>query len=196
TVVVSFKGTNGSAPLARLQLGSDGNYYGTTSTGGSANKGTAFKLTPTGTLTSFNFSGANGASPESGLVESSGFLYGTARLGGAKNKGAIFKIPIGGGTPVLVASFTGANGANPVAAVTKGSDGNFYGTTSTGGTANKGAIYKLVGSTITKLFDFNGTNGQTPESTLIPVSATTLAFYGTASAGGSGLKGTVFKFTP
>ncbi|MEH2241093.1 choice-of-anchor tandem repeat GloVer-containing protein [Nostoc sp.] len=192
--VVNFNGINGATPLARLQLGSDGNYYGTASAGGATNKGVVFKLTPAQAITSYSFSGANGQSPQSGLIEDGGFLYGTTSLGGASNQGAIFKVPLGGGTPVLVASFNGSNGANPTAALTKGKDGNFYGTTSTGGANNKGGIYRLTGGTITLLFSFNGTNGATPQSTLIQLANG--AFYGTASTGGASGQGTVFKFIP
>lgn len=191
---INFNGTNGATPLARLQLGSDGNYYGSASAGGATNNGVVYKLTPAGAITSYNFTGANGRNPRSALIESDKFLYGTSFLGGASNRGAIFKFPVGGGTPVLVASFNGSNGANPTAALTKGSDGNFYGTTSTGGANNRGGIYRLTGGTITLLFSFNGTNGATPESTLIQLANG--AFYGTASTGGTSDKGTVFQFTP
>ncbi len=215
TTVISFNGTNGANPLARLQLvTSNGSYYGTASLGGASNKGVVFKYTPTNpvaTRYSFSsFTGANGASPESGLIVSDGFLYGTTRLGGAGNVGAIFRVPIGTatnpiGAPVLVASFNGANGANPKAALTPGAtSGIFYGAASTGGANNKGVVYRLnVGttSTITPLISFNATtgtaatntNGATPESTLISVGTD---YYGTASGGGTSGRGTVFKFTP
>lgn len=194
TILVNFNGTNGATPLARLQLATDKNYYGTASAGGASNKGVAFKLTPAGAITSYSFSGANGQSPQSGLTEDAGFLYGTTFVGGASNKGSIFKVPLGGGTPVLVASFNGSNGANPTAALTKGKDGNFYGATSTGGANNKGGIYRLTGGTITLLFSFSGTDGATPQSTLIQLANG--SFYGTTSTGGASGKGTVFKFIP
>ncbi|MCW5317589.1 hypothetical protein GTQ43_28430 [Nostoc sp. KVJ3] len=215
TPIISFTGTNGATPLARLQLvTTNGSYYGTASLGGASNKGVVFKYTPTNPIaTRYSFSsftGANGASPEAGLIVFNGSLYGTTRLGGANNLGAIFSVPIGTatnpiGAPVLVASFNGTNGANPKAALTPGAtSGVFYGTTSTGGANNKGVVYRLnVGttSTITQLVSFNATigtagtntNGATPESTLIPVGTD---YYGTASTGGTSGKGTVFKFTP
>ncbi len=126
------------------------------------------------------------------IIVSDGIMFGTSYMGGANNKGAIFKVPVGGGTPVLVASFNGTNGANPTAALIKASNGNFYGTASAGGANNKGVIYQLTGATITGLISFDGTNGATPESTLIQLSNG--AFYGTASFGGSSNLGTVFKF--
>jgi uncharacterized repeat protein (TIGR03803 family) len=45
TTLVSFDGTNGSTPISIIQA-TDGNFYGTTSYGGAANQGTAFRMTP------------------------------------------------------------------------------------------------------------------------------------------------------
>jgi len=50
-IVLSFNGTNGSEPNGPLVQGFDGNLYGTTAGGGSQDKGTVFKVTPPGTLT-------------------------------------------------------------------------------------------------------------------------------------------------
>ena len=68
TNLVSFTGTGGiypgAAPICGLALGADGNFYGTTSAGGSNNLGTVFQLTPGGVFTSlFSFNGNNGCRP-------------------------------------------------------------------------------------------------------------------------------------
>ncbi|BAY76001.1 hypothetical protein NIES25_24500 [Nostoc linckia NIES-25] len=212
TTVATFNGTNGAIPLARLQLASDGKYYGTGSEGGATDRGVVFRYDSTAaTLTVSSFNGANGEAPQSGLIEvtegANKFIYGTTRRGGSSNKGVIFKIPLGFTSttaPTLVSSFGGTNGAKPTAALTPGTAGIFYGTTSAGGVNGTGVIYKLTTTvtppTITTLYSFNalgagGTNvgGARPESTLIPVGTD---YYGTASGGGTSGRGTVFKFTP
>src|ERR1700674_2997657 len=51
TTLTNFAGGNGSDPLfAPLLQGSDGNLYGTTSSGGAHGQGTVFKVTTSGTL--------------------------------------------------------------------------------------------------------------------------------------------------
>lgn len=85
---------------ARLAQGRDGNFYGTTSSGGSRARGTVFKITPAGvftTLQSFTQNGADGSLPNVGLVAGSdGNLYGTTTSGGASYQGTVFKITLGG----------------------------------------------------------------------------------------------------
>jgi uncharacterized repeat protein (TIGR03803 family) len=58
---------DGATPWANLILGSDGNFYGTTSLGGA---GTVFRITPAGQLkTLHKFGRTDGAYPQSGLVQ-------------------------------------------------------------------------------------------------------------------------------
>ena len=78
-VLYSFNGPDGGDPSAALVQGADGNFYGTTTYGGTYGEGTVFRMTTNGTLTtllSFNYS--NGAYPYAGLVQGAdGNFYGT-----------------------------------------------------------------------------------------------------------------------
>ena len=134
TTLVSFTGTSGvypgAYPYAGLALGSDGNFYGTTSSGGTNNHGTIFQLTPGGAFTSLlSFNGTNGAAPYAAPVQGAdGNFYGTTFNGGVSNWGTIYRITTNG-TFTNLFSFTGANnpylGANPGAALVPAADGSF-----------------------------------------------------------------------
>ncbi len=127
---------------------SDGNFYGTTVTGGSLGGGTVFKLTPAGVETVlWNFGGVgDGTNPEqSGLIQGrDGSFYGTTSYGGAHNGGVVFKLTPDGVETVLWSFGAPNDGAYPQAGVIQGSDGNFYGTTTVGGTHNGGTIFKVT----------------------------------------------------
>ena len=47
------------------------------------------------------------------------------------------------GTLTILHTFVGADGALPYAGLVQGSDGNFYGTTSSGGANNVGTVFRL-----------------------------------------------------
>jgi uncharacterized repeat protein (TIGR03803 family) len=69
----SFDGTDGQNPYPGLVQATDGNFYGTTYIGGPDDLGTLFKITPSGTLTTFygfcSQSGCtDGEEPHAGLV--------------------------------------------------------------------------------------------------------------------------------
>ena len=147
-VLYSFKGgADGSDPLAGLVMDSStGILYGTTYSGGAANYGTVFSLTPpvppatawTETLLYAFTGGTDGAHPEATLVlASTGVLYGTAYSGGSANWGTVFQLSPGTGGPWtlrVLHSFTGgADGGYPAGGVTIGQSGVLYGTASFGG---------------------------------------------------------------
>ena len=92
----AFDGTDGFNPYAGLVLDKLGNFYGTTVLGGVNNLGTAFKLTPAGTLSvlhSFANDGTDGFYPFAGLVlGKKGILYGATYEGGSLGYGTVFKI--------------------------------------------------------------------------------------------------------
>jgi len=177
-------------------LVSDGIFlYGVTTTGGTADLGTIFKIKSDGTGFSkiFDFTGTtNGAFPRSSLIYDGTFLYGTTAGGGANFTGTIFKIQTDGTGYSMLYDFTvTADGLQPSASLI--SIGSYlYGTTYDGGTNNCGVIFKIMpnGTGYTKIFDFTNTTGKSPRSTLI-YDGTFL--YGTTLLGGTGGFGTVFK---
>lgn len=89
-------GPDGGFPSGGLVRDEQGNLYGTTGSGGASNKGTVFRLSPSGHLTTLhNFSGGlDGSSPSSALLLHEGSLYGTTGGGGAHNFGAIYRITL------------------------------------------------------------------------------------------------------
>jgi uncharacterized repeat protein (TIGR03803 family) len=200
---------DGQAPEAALVQGTDGDFYGTTSYGGkagcSSRCGTIFKITPTGRLTTLHsFDSSDGANPAAGLIlAKDGNFYGTTYSGGntacSGGCGTIFKITTTG-TLTTLHSFDYTDGANPVAALIQASDGNFYGTTGSGGISFRGTIFKITAlGTLTTLHSFDGTDGSIPTSLIQDSNGT---FYGTTELGGDdnyhfcqGTCGTIFSLS-
>ena len=202
TTLLRFNSTDGAYPYAALVQASDGKFYGTTVGGGANGEGTVFKLSG-GTLTTlYNFCSkpncTDGQQPAAGLVQATdGNLYGTTSGGGVHgNYGTVFQITTTGTLSTLY-SFCSQSGCtdgdNPEAALVQATDGNFYGTTLAGGAYNGGTIFKitLIGSTLTPLHSFDGTNGSRPFAGL--VQATDGNFYGTTYVGGPYGWGTIFS---
>ncbi len=243
--IQSMTANQGIDPSGGLIQATDGNFYGTTNLGGSSNDdGTVFKFTPDGTFTTLHsFEGPDGAKPASKLIQATdGNFYGTTPTGGAGGCpgdefigiaggcGTIFKIAPGGALTTLYsfgvgstasASPTPADGANPIAPLVQGSDGNFYGTTPTGGigdcqnslnlvsltASGCGTIFKITpAGMLTTLYSF----GTTPTDGAIPAAGLIQGsdgnFYGTTTGGGIGGCenldgttvgcGTIFTITP
>jgi uncharacterized repeat protein (TIGR03803 family) len=150
-----------SGPLIE---GTDGNLYGTSATGGSPSAacpngcGTVFRITPAGVETvlhSFGGNAADGQAPSGALVQGvDGNFYGLTSTGGNTpvgsatpncNCGTIFRITPAGEETVLYSFGTSASdGKQPSGALLQASDGNFYGTTGSGGPSNDGTVFKLV----------------------------------------------------
>src|SRR5437867_2438305 len=97
-VLHSFLPSNPANPKAPLIRASDGNFYGTTKAGGASNHGTAFKMTPAGTVTILHVftGGADGGDPVAPLAQATdGNFYGTTVVGGGPSgSGTVFKIAI------------------------------------------------------------------------------------------------------
>ena len=213
TTLHFFTGPDGAAPYATLFLGADGNFYGTTAIGGAdctATCGTIFMITPAGDLTTLytfcSLAGcADGSVPYGGLIQTAdGSLYGTTHYGGASDLGTIFRF-VPGGALITVYSFPGAPGPfSPYSGLARGADGNLYGTTESGGSADSGTVFSLIpgNNKVEIVYSFCSqpacADGEYPQAGLIQ--ATDGNLYGTATEGGSDACtfgcGTIFKITP
>jgi uncharacterized repeat protein (TIGR03803 family) len=201
---------DGANPYAGLVEGSDGSLYGTTFGGGAASFGTIFKFSRDGKLSTLHDfcsdpNCADGTAPLYGsLLRANGRLYGTTPMGGTHGMGTVFEITADG-TFTTLYNFCSqencADGANPSGGLVRGLDGNFYGTTSSGGsTPYGGTVFEITakGKLIT-IFSFASMS----ESSIAPddglIESKNGNFYGTAYAGGAsiyGNGGTVFEITP
>jgi uncharacterized repeat protein (TIGR03803 family) len=162
----SVDGTN---PVAVLDQGSDGNFYGTTYAGGNRGSwGTVFEVTPSGTLaTLHSFGLTDGAQPYGPVAQAtSGIFYGTATNGGANNEGTLFSLAVGLGPFVETQPASGKVGARVI----------ILGTDLTGTTSvsfhGKPATFTIVSkSEITTTVPAGATTGKvkivTPNKTLL-----------------------------
>lgn len=141
----------GAYSQAALVAGANGTFYGTTVNGGTNSLGTVFKVTGTTLSDFYNLCSkskcTDGSGPYGALVlGSDGNFYGTTYKGGASGFGSVFRLT-SAATLTTVHSFSGGtNGSLPVAAVIQDTDGNFYGTTSSGGTGGAGIVFRLATS--------------------------------------------------
>ena len=212
TVLHNFSGgTDGSGPGAGVILDNRGNLYGTTQFGGDLNKcnkagcGVVFKLSPTDDETVlYTFTGPDGASPASNLIEdSAGNLYGTTEAGGANGSGVVYKLTPTGEETVLYIFTGGTDGGRPAAGLIRDDEGNLYGTTPVGGDLSCslgpdpgcGVVFKLdQNGKETVLYAFTGgTDGQLPNGSLLLWGG---EFYSTTYLGGARGNGVVFKLDP
>jgi uncharacterized repeat protein (TIGR03803 family) len=160
SVIYSFAGgTDGSYPYAAVIQASDGSLYGTTVGGGSSYSGTVFRIANPSTTpiesVIYSFPGApDGKNPKAAVIQASdGNLYGTTELGGLfgctsdYGCGTVFKISNPTTSPVerVIHRFApGSDGAFPDASLIQASDGNLYGTTNGGGSANAGTAFRIT----------------------------------------------------
>jgi uncharacterized repeat protein (TIGR03803 family) len=188
-VVYSF--TNGESPDTGVVVGTNGSFYGTTTTGGSNNFGGVYEVTASGALTEFSLNGTNGRTPLAPLIASpGGNFYGTASGGGISNNGTIFKVESNG--IHVLAYFGNTNGANPMGPLLLGTNGWYYGTTFNGGTNGAGSVFAFnEAGVLSNVFAFNSTDGANPASGVIQGADGNL--YGTTEYGGENGVGTVFK---
>jgi uncharacterized repeat protein (TIGR03803 family) len=222
TKLVNFSATAGNSPDAPLVQGLDGNFYGTAVSGGANDLGTVFRTTPEGRVALLHtFAFSDGESPSSLILATGGDFYGVTATGGARSNcvtdycGTIFRISSSGALTTFYefcAQANCADGSIP-SSIMQAADGNFYGTTASGGTnysdfscgsGGCGTFFKITpdGNLVT-LYNFcslpDCADGSEPRGI---VQAADGNFYGTTIFGGANITcgsgyecGTVFKIT-
>jgi uncharacterized repeat protein (TIGR03803 family) len=202
STLLEFNGVNGNLP--NNSLISDGIYlYGMADSGGTNNFGVIYKIKLDGTdyFKLLDFSYSDGMFPQCSLIFDGTFLYGMTSQGGASANGCacgtIFKIKPDGTGYTKLHDFNGTEGQYPLGSLYF--DGVFlYGTAHAGGSivsSRYGTIFKIKpdGTEFITLIDFNGTNGQYPNGTLISDGT---FLYGTTHEGGKNGGGVIFKIKP
>ncbi len=204
-------------PNPGLAFDSAGNLYGTFfqlyGCFGSAACGAVFELSQAnGMWTEMDLvdfaGGGNGGDPMAGVIlDSAGNIYGTTAKGG-NNYGIAYELKRSGSKiqGVMLHNFCSLNncadGAVPLSALAADASGNFYGTTSTRGTAcsSCGTVYKLfrgkLGWEEMVLHSFRGgTDGSYPTQSLILDAQGNLYGVTSGTEGSDALYGTVFEVT-
>jgi uncharacterized repeat protein (TIGR03803 family) len=194
----------GAVPRGGLHL-QGGKLYGTTTGGGAGlSGGTIFEVTGTTPLYTFT-GGTDGAEPAGSLVGDGGNnLYGTTSAGGTGTfglgSGVVFQYNTSTQKESVLHTFSGSDGATPVAGLVRDSHGNLYGTTTLGGASGYGTVFKLDTSlNLTTVYSFTGQgDGGKPYAGVIVDSAGNI--WGATSIGGSvsapGGYGTLFIIAP
>jgi uncharacterized repeat protein (TIGR03803 family) len=191
TTLYAFTGgSDGGYPSAALIQERAGNLYGTTSYGGTYQRGVAFKVDATGNETVLHEFArhGDGALPYAPLLQDSqGNLYGTTRKGGRRD-GVVFKIGAAGSETVLHEFSPGAQGCDSNQGLIMDKAGNMYGTTSDCGTSGYGVAFRLTPQgkeTVLHEFIGGSSDGDVPTyGHLIMDKAGNL--YGVTPAGGGG----------
>jgi uncharacterized repeat protein (TIGR03803 family) len=211
-------GNNGAYPTPFLLPANDGSgdYFGTTTSGGSSQNGVVYKVTPGGTITdlaSFDSSNSNAGigqtlfNPGAGLIEdTAGNLFGTTYIGGGA--GTVFELKSGSITPLVnFGDFNGLNGIWPAAGLLPANDGSdsFFGTTSFGGPdedlRESGTLFEMTpdGAIKTLVYFSDGGKGAHPVGGLVAdydSSRNLVGLFGTTILGGKFGHGTVFEVIP
>jgi uncharacterized repeat protein (TIGR03803 family) len=193
---------DGNYPVGGLVRATNGDFYGTTGDGGVNNNGTVFRMTLSGKLTTLHsFDSTDGSLPFSTLVQATdGDFYGTTLDGGGAGNpywGTVFKMTPGGKLTSLYSFCSEASctdGNSPYAGLVQATDGNFYGTTYSGGTVGGGTVFSISREGKQKtLHSFDSTDGAHPTGGLLQ--ATNGDFYGATLGGGADGDGTVFRLS-
>ena len=163
TILFTFhnRQSPGRNPLGALVLDKQGNFWGTSSEGpegapgcGGFGCGTIFRLSPSnggyiGNPLYVFTNQEDGANPQYGLLldGSTSTFYGTVPYSSpSPDCGAIFKVakPTGQWVYSVLHSFENTDGCNPKTGLVFDNNGNFYGSTTRGGSAQVGSVFQVT----------------------------------------------------
>jgi uncharacterized repeat protein (TIGR03803 family) len=190
--------TEGIDPDAGLILASDGNFYGTTPSGGAAFDGTVYQIKPDGsyaTIADFDrdTGGWFGSTPA--IQGTDGNLYVVTTYGHCQDDSAdcaqVLRMSTAGDPTPFHTFDPTTEGAVPLSPLLQTSPADFYGTTSGG----NGAVYHLDAAgelTVVHPFD-GGPGGRVPIGSLLLDSGN---IYGVTAAGGDDEHGTIYRIDP
>lgn len=212
TKKMDFDGTNGSLGYGSLTI-RDGKFYGITNQGGVNNMGVIFEWDPVTNIYTkkVDMTGITGyfqgkfAYGNLTLDPNTNKFYGITTAGGAyggpHGLGVVFEWDPVTNVYLKKADFAGSinpKGERPYGSMVRNpNNGNFYGMTYLGGSANKGVIFEWNPSTntLSNKVDFTGTNGEFPFGNLT-FDTNTGTFYGMTSGGGANNVGVIFEWNP
>ena len=140
-------------PYGGLTLGTDGYFYGTTTSGG-IGRGTIFRIASTGELTTLHaFSAFEGGIPYAPPVQGAKAFYGVTA------EGTAYSITSAGTFKLFKDQLPGGSSAPLILAT----NGKFYGTTFNGGTHKQGTVLQLsANGAVEILYNFDTTHGTGP----------------------------------
>jgi uncharacterized repeat protein (TIGR03803 family) len=204
---------DGIYPQSDITLDSKGNLYGVSSKGGTAEKGTVYRITPSGALTvlhSFCSHQVENTCVDgdqvngSVIVDSAASVYGLATVGGNNGEGLLYKVTAANAFSVVYSFCSSSDcidGSAPDGRLVADAAGNLYGVTYYGGAYGGGEVFKVSASThkLTVLYSFckltGCADGDHPRGGLVFDKTGNL--YGVTNyGGGNGGDGVLFKITP
>lgn len=201
----------GGGSAGQLLIAGPGHLYGTCTVGGVNGFGTVYEMALVQgkwqfrTLYAFKDS-PDGGMPYGGVVfDKQGNLYGTTYYAGTNDNGTVYKLTHSNGTwieSVLYRFKGGTDGSQPISGLVADAAGNFYGTTSAGGSGSCdcGTIFKMTRSTTGSwtekvVYSFPGQpDGKNAYNGMVRDSAGN--FFGATVHGGTSDDGAIYEFTP
>lgn len=181
-----FTQDTGVSPFGEVLVGLDGRLYGTCFQGGNTNSGVIYAINKDGSgfTVLHHFAYPTGQIPLHGLIQdSNGIIYGCA-----KN---IFRInPDGTNYQQLHAFQSNETPGGELVLMGK----YVYGCLTTGGSASKGAVFRIRvdGSDYRVVHNFTGIDGERPYSGMLAYAG---SLFGATSLGGSFGYGTIFRLS-